>query len=157
MLVKIAPDLILEDLEDIAKVALKLGIDGLIVSNTTIERPDAIKNHPNANETGGLSGKPLFRMSTAVLYEMYKLTGGKIPLIGVGGVSCGRDAYLKIRAGASLVELYTGFSFEGPAIVPKIKAELDKCLEVDGFDSVAAAIGADHKVEEKPAKKRGFW
>ena len=144
LLVKIAPDLVEEDLKDVAKVALKLGVDGLIVSNTTIERPESIQHHPNASETGGLSGTPLFKMSTAVLFEMYKLTDGKIPLIGVGGVSSGRDAYLKIRAGASLVELYTAFAYQGPAVVPKIKKELDQCLKADGFANVKEAIGADH-------------
>ncbi|WPT16487.1 Dihydroorotate dehydrogenase [Picochlorum sp. SENEW3] len=160
LLVKIAPDLVEEDLEDIAKVALKLGVDGLIVSNTTIERPGPIQHHVHGQETGGLSGKPLFTMSTAVLYEMYKLTRGKIPLVGVGGVSSGRDAYLKIRAGASLVELYTALSYQGPSVVPHIKKELAECLRADGFGSIQEAIGADHatvSIEEKKKKKNLFW
>jgi dihydroorotate dehydrogenase len=144
LLVKIAPDLVQEDLEDIAKVALKLGVDGLIVSNTTIERPDTIRHHMHAGEMGGLSGKPLFVMSTAVLHEMYRLTKGKIPLVGVGGVSSGKDAYLKIRAGASLVELYTSLVYDGPALIPRIKKDLAACLKADGFSSIQEAIGADH-------------
>ena len=149
LLVKIAPDLVQEDLEDIAKVSLKLGVDGLIVSNTTIERPDVIRHHMHAGEAGGLSGKPLFVMSTAVLHEMYRLTKGKIPLIGVGGVSSGKDAYLKIRAGASLVELYTSLVYDGPALIPRIKKDLAACLRADGFSSIQDAIGADHAVKVK--------
>eukprot|EP00890_Picochlorum_soloecismus_P006206 jgi/Picsp_1/6587/NSC_03930-R1_dihydroorotate dehydrogenase len=157
LLVKIAPDLVQQDLEDIAKVSLKLGVDGLIVSNTTIERPEGIRNHPDAGETGGLSGKPLFSMSTDVLSEMYKLTKGKIPLIGVGGVSSGREAYQKIRAGASLIELYTAFSYAGPSIVPNIKKELAQCLATDGFASVKDAVGADHAKISNKKQKSLFW
>jgi dihydroorotate dehydrogenase len=145
VLVKIAPDLVEADLRDIAKVASKLGVDGLIVSNTTIERPEAVANHVHGKETGGLSGKPLFEKSTAVLHDMYKLTKGKIPLIGVGGISSGEDAYKKIRAGASLVELYTAMVYAGPSIVPRIKRELAVCLAKDGFQNVAEAVGADHR------------
>lgn len=158
LLVKIAPDLIREDLEDIARVSLKLGVDGLIVSNTTIERPGPIASHAHGQEAGGLSGKPLFAMSTAVLREMYSLTGGSIPLVGVGGVSSGREAYEKIRAGASLVELYTSLSYQGPSVVPRVKRELAACLREDGFSSVQDAIGADHKgTELKVTKKKGFF
>jgi dihydroorotate dehydrogenase len=145
VLVKIAPDLVDADLKDIAAVALKLGVEGLIVSNTTIERPDIIANHIHARETGGLSGKPLFSKSTAVLHDMYKLTKGKIVLVGVGGISSGEDAYKKIRAGASLVEIYTAFSYDGPSLVPRVKKELAQCLARDGFKSVEEAVGADHR------------
>lgn len=144
VLVKIAPDLVDEDLKDIARVALSLKLDGLIVSNTTIERPPVVQNHIHGHETGGLSGKPLFAKSTEVLHRMYKLTKGKVILVGVGGVSSGEDAYKKIRAGATLVELYTALSFEGPALVPRIKRELVACLARDGFKSVVDAVGADH-------------
>ncbi|ERN09388.1 dihydroorotate dehydrogenase (quinone), mitochondrial [Amborella trichopoda] len=145
LLVKIAPDLTKEDLEDIAAVALTLRLDGLIISNTTISRPEPINRLPVAQEAGGLSGKPLFKLSTDILKEMYLLTRGKITLIGCGGVSSGEDAYKKIRAGATLVELYTAFAYEGPAIVPRLKAELAKCLERDGFKSVHEAVGADYR------------
>ncbi|KAF9600893.1 hypothetical protein IFM89_013800 [Coptis chinensis] len=143
LLVKIAPDLSKQDLEDIAAVALTLRLDGLIISNTTILRPDPVSSYPVAEELGGLSGKPLFSPSTNILKEMYILTRGKIPLIGCGGVSSGEDAYKKIRAGASLVQIYTAFAYGGPALIPQMKAELAKCLERDGFKSVREAVGAD--------------
>ncbi|GJU26376.1 dihydroorotate dehydrogenase, mitochondrial [Tanacetum coccineum] len=143
LLVKIAPDLSKQDLEDIAAVALALRLDGLIISNTTISRPEVIQSNPVSKESGGLSGKPLFGLSTDILKDMYILTKGKIPLIGCGGVSSGEDAYKKIRAGATLVQLYTAFAYGGPALIPQIKAELAQCLERDGFKSVYEAIGAD--------------
>ncbi|QCE08744.1 dihydroorotate dehydrogenase [Vigna unguiculata] len=143
LLVKIAPDLSKEDLEDIAAVALALHLDGLIVSNTTISRPDPVSKSPLASEAGGLSGKPLFNLSTEILKEMYILTRGKIPLIGCGGISSGEDAYKKIRAGATLVQLYTAFAYGGPALIPQIKTELAACLERDGFKSILDAVGAD--------------
>jgi len=146
LLVKIAPDLTEDDKKDIAAVVLKLKVDGLIVSNTTVERPGPIASHRHGNEAGGLSGPPLFDASTRVLHEMYALTKGKIPIIGVGGIATGKDAYIKIRAGASLVEAYTAFSYQGPSFVPKVKRELAECLRKDGFSSVAEAVGADHRV-----------
>ncbi|MQL72222.1 hypothetical protein Taro_004524 [Colocasia esculenta] len=145
LLVKIAPDLSKQDLEDIAAVARNLRLDGLIIANTTISRPDPISSHPLAGEAGGLSGKPLFDLSTNVLKVMYVLTQGKIPLIGCGGISSGEDAYKKIRAGATLVQLYTAFAYEGPALIPQMKAELAECLERDGFKSVQEAVGADFR------------
>lgn len=143
LLVKIAPDLSKQDLEDIAAVALALRLDGLIISNTTISRPEVVLSNPLSKEAGGLSGKPLFSLSTNILKDMYILTKGRIPLIGCGGVSSGEDAYKKIRAGASLVQLYTAFAYGGPALIPQIKAELAECLERDGFKSVYDAVGAD--------------
>ncbi|OMO62394.1 Dihydroorotate dehydrogenase, class 2 [Corchorus olitorius] len=143
LLVKIAPDLSKEDLVDIAAVAVALNLDGLIISNTTISRPDPVNRNPVSEESGGLSGKPLFNLSTNVLREMYILTRGKIPLIGCGGISSGEDAYRKIRAGATLVQLYTAFAYGGPALIPQIKAELAECLERDGFKSILDAVGAD--------------
>uniref|UniRef100_A0ACD5Z3G2 Uncharacterized protein n=1 Tax=Avena sativa TaxID=4498 RepID=A0ACD5Z3G2_AVESA len=145
LLVKIAPDLTKEDLEDIAAVALSSKLDGLIISNTTIARPPPADAHPLAQETGGLSGKPLFDSSTRVLSEMYSLTGGTVPLIGCGGVTSGEDAYKKIRSGATLVQLYTALAYGGPALIPRIKAELAECLERDGFKSVREAVGVDCK------------
>ncbi|PNH12077.1 Dihydroorotate dehydrogenase (quinone), mitochondrial [Tetrabaena socialis] len=103
-----------------------------------------VASYPAAAEAGGLSGPPLLAMSTAVLSDLYRLTGGRVPLIGCGGVSSGEDAYRKLRAGASLVQLYTAFAFEGPALVPRIKRELAGCLARDGFACVAEAVGADH-------------
>ncbi|KAL0558385.1 hypothetical protein IC582_002947 [Cucumis melo] len=143
LLVKIAPDLSKEDLEDIAAVALALRLDGLIITNTTVSRPEPADNNPLAAEAGGLSGKPLFNLSTNILKEMYILTRGKIPLVGCGGISSGEDAYKKIRAGATLVQLYTAFAYGGPALIPQIKGELAECLERDGFKSIQEAVGAD--------------
>ncbi|KAL2339368.1 hypothetical protein Fmac_007308 [Flemingia macrophylla] len=145
LLVKIAPDLSKDDLEDIAAVALDLHLDGLIISNTTISRPDSVSRNPVAAETGGLSGKPLFHLSTNILKEMYILTKGKIPLIGCGGISSGEEAYKKIRSGATLVQLYTAFAYAGPALIPQIKADLAECLERDGFKSILEAVGADFR------------
>ncbi|WP_342235416.1 quinone-dependent dihydroorotate dehydrogenase [Inquilinus sp. OTU3971] len=142
ILVKIAPDLTPEDLEDVAEVALAAGIDGLIVSNTTIARPPGLP--PDlAGEPGGLSGKPLMQPSTAVLRRMAKLVAGRLPLVGVGGVASGADAYAKIRAGASLVQLYTALAYRGPGLVGEIKRDLAGRLRADGFRSVAEAVGAD--------------
>ncbi|OQS03681.1 dihydroorotate dehydrogenase, mitochondrial precursor [Thraustotheca clavata] len=145
LLVKIAPDLTAEDQKDIADVALSLKIDGLIVSNTTITRPDSLQSS-HKGETGGLSGAPVKEISTKVLHSMYKLTKGQIPLIGVGGVATGEDAYEKIRAGATLVQMYSCLVYDGPMAVPRIKEELAACLKRDGFDSVKAAVGAAHKL-----------
>lgn len=142
MLVKVAPDLQDADVEDIAAVALESGIDGLIVSNTTITRPETLKS-PNKNEAGGLSGAPLFAASTEMLRRFHGLVGHKMPLIGVGGISSGADAYAKIRAGASLVQLYSALAYEGPGLVTRIKVEMAKLLKQDGFASVQDAVGAD--------------
>jgi dihydroorotate dehydrogenase len=142
ILVKIAPDLTPEDLEDVAEVALAAGIDGLIVSNTTIARPAGLS--PDlAGEPGGLSGKPLMQPSTAVLRRMAKLMAGRLPLVGVGGVASGADAYAKIRVGASLVQLYTALAYRGPGLIGEIKRDLAGRLRADGFRSVAEAVGAD--------------
>ncbi|TWA62456.1 dihydroorotate oxidase A [Azospirillum baldaniorum] len=144
VLLKIAPDLTDEDKVDIAAVALESGIDGLIVSNTTIARPAEIPESLRG-EAGGLSGKPLFAPSTAVLREMYGLTGGKLPLVGVGGIASGADAYAKIRAGALLVQLYSALVYAGPALVLAIRRDLAALLRRDGFASLSDAVGADHR------------
>jgi dihydroorotate dehydrogenase len=143
LLLKIAPDLLEEERADIAHVALDSGLDGLIVSNTTIARPAGLDPR-YAGETGGLSGRPLFQPSTALLGDIYRRTGGRLPIIGVGGIASGAEAYAKIRAGASLVQLYSALVFEGPGLVSRIKNELAALLMRDGFASVAAAVGADH-------------
>jgi len=141
LLVKIAPDLTEEERVDLAEVALTSGIDGLIVANTTVARPPGLRGG-NAHEPGGLSGKPLFAPSTALLAEMHRRTRGRVTLIGVGGVANGADAYAKIRAGASLVQLYTGLIYQGPALIARIKRELAALLRRDGFASVSAAVGS---------------
>lgn len=144
LLLKIAPDLTADDKRDIAEVALASGLDGLIVGNTTLTRPAGLRGSA-AKEAGGLSGRPLFRLSNAVLADMYRLTGGRLPLVGVGGISSGADAYAKIRAGASLLQLYTALIYRGPGLVGRIKADLAARLRADGFASIGAAVGADHR------------
>ncbi|KAG2490205.1 hypothetical protein HYH03_011332 [Edaphochlamys debaryana] len=144
LLVKVAPDLSEDDKQDIAEVALGCKIDGLIVSNTTVSRPAEVSSNPVSTEAGGLSGAPLFPLATAALSDMYRLTQGRIPIVGAGGVSSGEDAYKKIRAGASLVQLYTAFAYGGPELVPAVKRDLAACLARDGFKSVREAVGADH-------------
>jgi dihydroorotate dehydrogenase len=145
LLAKVGPDLDEAQLQDIAEVALATGIDGLIVGNTTITRPPVLRSR-HASESGGLSGLPLMALATQCLSDMYRLTGGKIPLIGCGGVASGADAYAKIRAGASLVQLYSSLVYHGPELVARIKRELAACLRADGFTSVAAAVGANHRL-----------
>lgn len=141
LLVKIAPDLSEADCRDIAEVVLEAGIDGLIATNTTVARPDTLTD-ANKAEMGGLSGRPLMAPSTAVLSRMYTLLGGRLPIIGVGGVDSGRDAYAKIRAGASLVQLYTGLVYGGPGLVGRVNRELAALLRADGFSSVSEAVGS---------------
>ncbi len=142
ILAKVAPDLDAGERAAIAEVALTKGLDGLIVGNTTIARPEGLQSR-HRHETGGLSGAPLFAPSTAVLRDFYRLTGGRLPLIGVGGIGSGADAYAKIRAGATLVQLYTAIIYEGPGLLGRANAELAALLDRDGFASVAAAVGAD--------------
>jgi dihydroorotate dehydrogenase len=144
LLLKIAPDLIDADRQDIAEVALAAGLDGLIVSNTTIARPAGLDPR-FAPETGGLSGRPLLQPSTEILRDIYRRTGGKLPIIGVGGIGNAADAYAKIRAGASLVQIYSALVFEGPSLVRRIKEGLAALLARDGFAHVAEAVGADHR------------
>ncbi len=144
LLVKVAPDLTDADIADIAAVAMTDAVDGLIATNTTITRPPHLKSADKA-ETGGLSGKPLTNLSTKVIADFYKATGGTVPLIGVGGIASGADAYAKIRAGASLVQLYSGMVFEGPSLPGRVCRALAGLLKRDGFEHVADAVGADHR------------
>ena len=117
-------------------------MDGLVVSNTTTERPDTLKS-AHASETGGLSGRPLTARSTEVLRAFRQATVGAVPLIGVGGIASADDAYAKIRAGASLVQLYTALVYQGPSLVGAIKTGLAAHLRADGFERVSQAVGAD--------------
>ncbi|MEK7265670.1 MAG: quinone-dependent dihydroorotate dehydrogenase [Pseudomonadota bacterium] len=138
---KVAPDLADADKADIASAVIERNIDALIVSNTTIARPPWLKS-AQSPEKGGLSGKPLFIPSTELLAEFYETLKGRIPLIGVGGVSSLNDAYEKIRAGASLVQLYTALIYKGPGLIPQIIEGLPAKLRADGFKSVAEAVGS---------------
>jgi len=144
LLLKIAPDLDEAELSDITAVAMA-HFDGLIVSNTTVQRPRSLKAAAR-KETGGLSGAPLFDLSTAVLAHIYGLTQGRLPLIGVGGVGDAASAYAKIRAGASLVQVYTAFIYRGPRLLSEIAKGLLDCLERDGYTHIAEAVGADHRL-----------
>ncbi|NXD73096.1 PYRD dehydrogenase, partial [Eolophus roseicapillus] len=144
VLVKIAPDLSTQDKQDIASVVCELGVDGLIVSNTTVSRPSSLQSRQRL-EPGGLSGRPLRELSTQTIRDMYSLTGGQVPIIGVGGVSSGQDALEKIRAGASLVQMYTALVYHGPLVVRAVKQELEELLREQGFRNVMEAVGADHR------------
>ncbi len=136
---KIAPDLTPEDLAQIAEVALASGLSGIIATNTTLAR-DGLRSDAR-DEAGGLSGAPLFERSTRVLAQLSRLTQGRLPLIGVGGIGSAADAYAKIRAGASAVQLYTAMVYDGISLVPRIAHGLDQLLARDGFASVTEAVG----------------
>jgi dihydroorotate dehydrogenase len=142
ILLKIAPDISLDTLDAIVATALKRGIDGLTVSNTTVARPDSLKEKALASETGGLSGKPLFVPSTKLLAETFQRVERKIPLIGVGGVDSADAAWAKIRAGATLVQLYSAMVYKGPGLVGDIKRGLVQKVEQERT-SLAQAIGRD--------------
>ncbi len=137
---KIAPDLVDADLEDIVRVSLDRRLAGLIVGNTTLSRPETLKD-PQKGEAGGLSGRPLFALSTRMLARTRALAGRDLVLIGTGGIFDARDAYAKIRAGASLVQLYSALVYRGPGLAARICRELPALLRADGFASVADAVG----------------
>jgi len=147
LLIKLAPDLDEEQQQEIAQVLLKADIDGLILTNTTLDRPDPLPERFK-EEAGGLSGKPLTNKSTDIIRAFYKLTNGKLPIIGVGGISSAEDAYEKIKAGASLVQLYSAMVFHGPEVVRRINEDLIRLIEQDGYSSVGQAVGADHQGKE---------
>jgi dihydroorotate dehydrogenase len=152
LVAKIAPDLTSAELEAIVAVVVRAGIEGMIVGNTTVARPDSLRA-PDRAERGGLSGAPLFAPSTELLAAVYRLSGGRLTLIGTGGVASGADAYAKIRAGASAVQLYSALVYHGPGLVTAIKRDLAQRLAADGFATLAAAVGADHRIGE-PARRR---
>lgn len=141
VLLKVAPDLEPADIDDIVEVSIKRGISALIVSNTTINRPPLKSRY--AGESGGLSGAPLCDLAQQRLVDFRKASGGAIPLIGVGGISTAQDAYARIRAGASLVQLYSALVYEGPGLARTINKGLALLLKRDGFASIADAVGAD--------------
>ena len=142
LLVKLAPDLDGDALENSVHVIQEFSIQGVIATNTTVERPEL--KSKNRTETGGLSGKPLQKRSTAMIRTLFAELGADIPIIGVGGIFNGADAYEKIKAGAAAVQIYTALIYEGPGLVWKVKAELANLLERDGYKSVSEAIGSDH-------------
>ena len=144
---KLSPDLEHHDLEMIVEVIGRLEIDGIIATNTTISRDNLRTDaeHVAACGEGGLSGKPLKDRSTRMIAELYELTRGRIPLIGVGGISNAKDAWEKIAAGASLVQLYTGFIYQGPRIAQTINEGLAKILVREGFTKLEDAVGCRAK------------
>jgi dihydroorotate dehydrogenase len=141
VLLKIAPDVTLADLDDIVRVARKRRIEGMIVSNTTIARPDTLKESATAKETGGLSGRPLFEASTRLLAQTYLRVEGQFPLIGIGGITRPQDAVTKIEAGATLVGLYTGLIYEGMGLVDGMKRAILSSLRAGGHAGVAGLVG----------------
>lgn len=158
LLVKISPDLSLEEMVELAELLLTInnriqnnqnvntsGIDGLVISNTTTSKDSLSSPLSPSIGSGGISGRPLFRRAVECIRTMYALTDGTLPIIGVGGVGSGHDAYEMIRAGASVIELYTILTYEGPGAVSQIRNELVHLLYTDGHKSVQDAIGCDHE------------
>jgi dihydroorotate dehydrogenase len=144
LLVKLAPDLSPEALDDAVEVAIAAGAAGIVATNTTLSRA-GVEGHPLAKEAGGLSGAPLEALATAAVRRCYARARGRVPIVGVGGVMDAEGAYAKIRAGAALVQVYTGFIYGGPAFVHRVNARLAELLARDGFAGVAEAVGADHR------------
>ena len=136
---KIAPDLNETEIQDIADIALDVGLSAIICTNTTVDRKNLFSKHKN--QSGGLSGRPLFEKSTRILAQMRIATKGQIDLIGVGGVSSAEDAYTKIQAGASAVQLYSALIYEGLSLIPRIANGLDKILISEGIDRLDTAVG----------------
>ena len=154
LFLKVAPDLDERAVRDIAETAVDFGIDALIVSNTTLARPAHLTSDYR-DEAGGLSGQPLFQISTQILREFAAALEGRMPLIGVGGVESGATALAKIKAGACAVQLYSALVYEGPSLVARIVAELDAALEAEGFASVRDATGVDVQASARPVLVSG--
>ncbi|MBU6497832.1 MAG: quinone-dependent dihydroorotate dehydrogenase, partial [Rhodospirillales bacterium] len=144
LLVKIAPDLADAGLDAVIDTCIEAGIEGVIISNTTIARPPGLRS-PQSVQAGGLSGRPLFAPSTTMLARASRRAAGRLVLIGTGGIATGADVLAKLRAGASLVQLYTEFAYVGPILPGRLKAELLAALDAQGFATAADAIGADVK------------
>jgi dihydroorotate dehydrogenase len=149
VVVKLAPDIAEEDLQPIVEVLLSRAVDGIAVSNTTLVRK-GLSDAALAAEAGGLSGRPLFHMSTVMLARIYRLTQGRVPLIGIGGIDSGTTAIAKIEAGATLLQLYTGLVFEGPALLVRIKRDLARYAEARKLARIGNATG--RRAEEWAAK-----
>eukprot|EP01062_Namystynia_karyoxenos_P034284 TRINITY_DN25141_c0_g2_i1.p1 TRINITY_DN25141_c0_g2~~TRINITY_DN25141_c0_g2_i1.p1 ORF type:complete len:442 (+),score=113.67 TRINITY_DN25141_c0_g2_i1:86-1327(+) len=142
ILLKVCADLTEQDRKDVAEVALSRKIDGLIVSNTTVSRPGPVEFHWLARQPGTMGGRPIKGMTTELLQDLYQRTGGKVTLVGSGGVSSAEDALEKIEAGASLIQLYSSLVTRGPGVVPTIKRDLALLLQEKGYADVSAAVGA---------------
>jgi len=150
ILVKLSPDLSSEELAEVVEVLLAEGtrVEGVIVSNTTTSR-EGLVGAARA-EAGGLSGAPLAGRSTEVVGEVYRLTGGRLPIVGVGGVGSGEEAWSKVCAGASLVQVYTALVYQGPPVVARITRELDAILQDSEFSTIQEAVGSDHRPQAAP-------
>jgi dihydroorotate dehydrogenase len=143
VLLKIAPDLSLAELDDVVHIARSRRVDGMIVGNTTLGRPSTLREQGRAREEGGLSGRPLFRLSTRMVAETYVRAEGAFPLVGAGGIDSGGGALTKIRAGASLIQLYSALVYKGLGLVDEIKSDLSSTLLRTGRDSLSEIVGAD--------------
>ena len=148
LLVKIAPDLSDDQLVAVVKTARSSGCDGIVATNTTVERPEAAskREHHVFSQTGGMSGAPVNARSTAMIHRIYQLTNGEWPIVGVGGISNAEDAWAKIGAGASLLQAYSGFVFEGPSLTKNVVNGLHKKLQTSGFSSLDEAVGFAHRL-----------
>lgn len=144
IMLKVAPDMADEQMADIIRLAKEEGLSGIIATNTTLSR-EGLQNQSVSGEAGGLSGLPLKDRSTAWIREIYQEVGDKLPIIGVGGISTGDDAYEKIRAGASLIQVYTGMIYEGPGIAKNINIRLIELMKRDGINHISEVVGADAK------------
>ena len=143
LLLKVAPDLTLQELDDVVHIARSRRVDGMIVANTTLSRPATLREMAKAKEQGGLSGRPLLKLSTRMVAETYVRAEGAFPLIGVGGIDSGGAALMKIRAGATLIQLYSSLVYKGLGLVEDIKADLVSTLRRTGRDSLTEIVGAD--------------
>ena len=149
LFIKIAPDLTMDEMKDIAKAIMEInqlyqnGIDGILVSNTTVQRPKTLISQ-ECNQIGGLSGLPIRDISTECIRNMYQLTNGQLFIIGIGGIGSGQDVYDKLKAGASVVQIYSRMIYEGPGLISRIRSELVDLLIKDDYTSVQDVIGLDH-------------
>ena len=143
LLIKVAPDLTIEELNPILDMAMSCGIDGIVATNTTLQRPN--ESHKVYNEQGGCSGAPLRQQSTEMIRHIYAYTNGTLPIVGVGGIMNADDAWEKITAGATLIQAYAGFVFEGPGLTKAIVNGLHKRMKASGFSSISEAIGSANK------------
>lgn len=144
LFVKIAPDMSLDQMKDIASAVKECDVDGILVTNTSNQRPDTLISS-NSKETGGLSGLPIRDMSTECIRKMYELTDGNVFIVGIGGVGSGHDAYEKLKAGASVVQIYSRMVYEGPGVVSRIRKELSELMAQNGQKSIEDVVGIDHE------------
>lgn len=142
LLVKIAPDVSDQEMQDIAEVLVKHGVDGVIISNTTIQRPPSVQSLKNSNQKGGLSGRPLKPLALAAVRKFYTLTNGQVPIVGCGGISSGKDAMEFIEAGASAIQVYTALAYEGPGLVREIKDYLTEECHKRGVSNISQLVGS---------------